>query len=105
MSKWILLGCAGLLEIVFALALKQSRGFSHLPMTFLAALAMVASLALLALAMRALPVSLAYAVWTGIGAVGTAVAGILLFGESASALKLISLALILAGMVGLKLSA
>ena len=105
MSNWILLGCAGLLEILFALALKQSRGFSHLPMTLLAALAMLASLGLLALAMRALPLSLAYAVWTGIGAVGTAVVGIWLYGEPASALKLLSLALILAGMVGLKLSA
>lgn len=105
MSHWSVLACAGLLEIVFALALKHSRGLSNLPLSLLAAVSMLASLGLLALAMRSLPVGLAYAVWTGIGALGTAVAGIWLLGEPASALKLISLALILAGLIGLKLSA
>lgn len=105
MSTWSVLACAGLLEVVFALALKHSRGLSNLPMAVLAAVAMLASLGLLALAMRSLPLSLAYAAWTGIGALGTAIAGIWLLGEPASALKLGSLALILAGLIGLKLSA
>ena len=105
MTGWMILGLAGLLEVVFALALKQSRGLSHLPMTFLAALSMVCSLGLLALAMRSIPVSSAYATWTGIGAVGTVLAGIVLFGEAASALRMASVALILAGMVGLKIGA
>lgn len=102
MSSWIVLAFAGLLEVVFAVALKQSRGFSHLPMTLLAALAMIGSLGLLALAMREIPISAAYVVWTGIGAVGTVLVGILLFGEAASTLRLASIALILAGMIGLK---
>lgn len=103
MSSWIVLALAGLLEVVFAVALKQSRGLSHLPMTLLAALAMLCSLGLLALAMRQIPISAAYAMWTGIGAVGTVLAGILLFGEAASVMRMASLALILAGIVGLKL--
>ena len=105
MSSWIALGLAGLLEVVFAIALKQSRGLSHLPMALLAGAAMLLSLALLAFAMRALPISAAYAIWTGIGAVGTVVAGILLFGEPASVLRVASLSLILAGRVGLTLGA
>ncbi|TDU28162.1 quaternary ammonium compound-resistance protein SugE [Panacagrimonas perspica] len=105
MTSWIILGLAGLLEVVFAVALKQSRGLSHLPMAVLAGIAMLCSLTLLALAMRSIPVSAAYAIWTGIGAVGTVVAGILLFGEAASVLRVTSLSLILAGMVGLKLGA
>lgn len=105
MSNWIVLGFAGLLEVVFAVALKQSRSFSHWPMALLAGAAMLASLALLALAMRQLPLGTAYAVWTGIGAVGTATAGILIYGDAATALRLLSLALIVAGMIGLKLGA
>lgn len=104
MSSWIVLALAGLLEIVFAVALKLSRGFSHLPYAVLATVAMLASLGLLALAMRQLPLGTAYAVWTGIGAVGTATVGILMWGEAASALRVTSLALIVAGLVGLKLS-
>ncbi len=105
MTSWIILGLAGLLEVVFAVALKQSRGLSHLPMALLAGVAMLCSLALLALAMRSIPVSAAYAIWTGIGAIGTVTAGILLFGEPASVLRVTSLTLILAGMVGLKIGA
>lgn len=104
MSNWMVLGLAGLLEVVFAVALKQSRGFSNLPMALLAGVAMLISLALLAFAMRQIPLGTAYAIWTGLGAVGTATAGIVLFGDTASALRLLSLALIVAGMVGLKLS-
>ena len=103
MTGWMMLGLAGLLEVVFAIALKQSRGLSHLPMTLLAVVAMTCSLALLALAMRSIPVSAAYAIWTGIGAVGTVLAGMVVFGEAATALRMGSVALILAGMVGLKL--
>lgn len=105
MSSWIVLAFAGLLEVVFAVSLKQSRGMSDFPMLLIGAVAMLGSLALLAVAMRTIPVGAAYATWTGIGALGTAVAGILLFGEAASALRLTSLALILAGVVGLKLAA
>jgi quaternary ammonium compound-resistance protein SugE len=105
MSSWVVLAFAGLLEVVFAVALKRSRGLSDVPMIVVATGAMLGSLALLAIAMRAIPVGSAYAIWTGIGAIGTAMAGIALFGESASALRLASLALILAGVVGLKLGA
>jgi quaternary ammonium compound-resistance protein SugE len=105
MSSWIVLAFAGLLEVVFAVSLKLSRGLSDLPVLLIGAAAMLGSLALLALAMRTIPVGAAYAIWTGIGAIGTAVAGMLLFGEAASALRLSSLALILAGLVGLKLGA
>lgn len=105
MSNWIVLGLAGLLEVVFAVALKQSRGFTHLPMALLATCAMLASLGLLALAMRQVPLGTAYAIWTGIGAIGTAIAGMLLYGEAASVLRLLSLCLIVAGMTGLKLAA
>ena len=103
MSSWIVLALAGLLEVVFAVSLKQSRGLTDVPMIVIGAVAMLGSLALLAVAMRAIPVGAAYATWTGIGAIGTAVAGMLMFGEAASALRLASLALILAGLVGLKI--
>lgn len=103
MSSWIVLAFAGLLEVVFAVSLKQSRGLTDVPMIVIGAVAMLGSLALLAVAMRAIPVGAAYATWTGIGAIGTAVAGMLMFGEAASALRLASLALILAGLVGLKI--
>lgn len=104
MSSWIVLAFAGLLEVVFAVSLKQSRGLSDPPMLLIGAAAMLGSLALLAVAMREIPVGAAYATWTGIGAIGTALAGMLMFGESASVLRLASLALILAGLVGLKLT-
>lgn len=102
MTGWIVLGLAGLLEVVFVLALKHSRGLTHLPMSLIAGIAMLGSLALLALAMRSIPLSTAYAIWTGIGAVGTVLAGVVVFGEPASILRMTSLSLILAGMVGLK---
>jgi len=104
MSSWIALAFAGLLEVVFAVSLKQSRGLSDIPTITIGAAAMLGSLALLAVAMRTIPVGPAYAIWTGIGAVGTALAGMAVFGEAASILRLTSLALILAGVVGLKLS-
>ncbi|MDO9409578.1 quaternary ammonium compound efflux SMR transporter SugE [Patulibacter sp.] len=101
---WISLIAAGLLEVVWALALKRSEGFSKLPETVAFVVALVASMALLALALRSLPVGTGYAVWTGIGAVGTAIVGIAFLGESAAALRLVSIALIAAGIVGLALA-
>ena len=104
MSSWSMLLLAGLFEIGFALALKLSRGFTHWPAAVLAGVFMAVSLGLLTLATRQLPVGLAYAVWTGLGAVGTALVGIAWLGESASPFKLASLALIVLGILGLKLS-
>jgi quaternary ammonium compound-resistance protein SugE len=101
---WFVLVVAGLLEIGWAVGLKHTQGFTRLWPSLATATAMVASLVLLGLAMKHLPAGTAYAVWVGIGAVGTAVLGILLLGESASVWKLASLALIVAGIAGLKLS-
>jgi quaternary ammonium compound-resistance protein SugE len=100
---WLTLFFAGLFEIGWAVGLKYTAGFTRLVPSLLTVAAMAASVGLLALAMRELPLGTAYAVWTGIGAVGTVVAGIVLFGESADALRLACIALILAGIVGLKL--
>ncbi|GAB3630604.1 quaternary ammonium compound efflux SMR transporter SugE [Pandoraea terrae] len=102
---WILLVFAGLLEVAWAVGLKYTHGFTRLwPSAFTLA-SMIGSVWLLALAVRALPLGTAYAIWTGIGAVGAFVLGIFLFGESASAARIASVTLILAGLVGLKLSA
>lgn len=101
---WISLVAAGLLEVVWALALKRSDGFSRLPETVVFGVAIAASMALLAIALRSLPVGTGYAVWTGIGAVGTAIVGIVVLGESAAALRIVSIALIAAGIVGLALA-
>jgi quaternary ammonium compound-resistance protein SugE len=101
---WALLIVAGLFETAFALCLKASQGFSK-PWPTIGFLVFAAcSFSLLATALRDLPVGTAYAVWTGIGAAGTAIAGILLFGESAAVLRLLSILLIVAGVVGLRLA-
>jgi quaternary ammonium compound-resistance protein SugE len=102
---WVLLGLAGLLEIGWAVGLKLSEGFSRFWPSMLTLAAMAASLFLLGLALRSLPVGTAYAVWTGIGAVGTAAFGMLVLGEPATALKIGGVALIAAGIAMLKLSA
>lgn len=102
---WTLLVLAGLFEVAWAIGLKQSQGLTRPLPAVLTVLAMVASLWLLALALRELPLGTAYAAWTGIGTAGAFVAGLLLFGESASALRVASVGLVLAGIVGLKLSA
>ncbi|WP_370547964.1 quaternary ammonium compound efflux SMR transporter SugE [Edwardsiella tarda] len=102
--SWIVLLIAGLLEVVWAISLKSSHGFTRLWPSLITLVAMVASVLLLAHAMKTLPAGTAYAVWTGIGAVGAAIMGITLLGEPASLLRLLSLALIVAGIVGLKLS-
>ncbi|MGL4958348.1 MAG: quaternary ammonium compound efflux SMR transporter SugE [Plesiomonas sp.] len=101
---WVYLIIAGLLEVCWALALKASEGFSKPLPNVIFAVTITASMVLLALAMRHLPVGSAYAIWTGIGAVGTAIVGIVLLGESASALRIASLVLIMLGILGLKLS-
>jgi quaternary ammonium compound-resistance protein SugE len=100
---WIYLFVAGLFEMGWAIGLKYTEGFTRLVPSLLTVAAMILSLALLALALKTLPVGTAYAVWTGIGAVGTAALGIYLFGEPATAARLASMSLIVAGIVGLKL--
>lgn len=101
---WIILFIAGLLEVVWAIGLKYTHGFTRLTPSIITVSAMIVSIVLLSWSMRSLPVGTAYAVWTGIGAVGAAITGILLLGESASLARIASLALIVAGIIGLKLS-
>ena len=103
--SWIILVIAGLLEVVWAIGLKYTHGFTRLTPSVITVTAMIVSIVLLSGAMRSLPVGTAYAVWTGIGAVGAAITGILLLGESASLARIASLALIVCGIIGLKLSA
>jgi quaternary ammonium compound-resistance protein SugE len=102
---WVYLACAGLLEIGWAIGLKHTEGFTKLVPTTLTVAAMVASLILLGIALRDLPVGTGYAVWTGIGTVGTAILGIVLFHEPATAIRLASIGLIVTGIAGLKLFA
>lgn len=99
---WIYLFFAGLFEVAWAIGLKYTDGFTRLLPSIFTVASIVISLALLGLALKALPVGTAYAVWTGIGATGTALFGIWLFGEPATALRLSCIGLILAGIVGLK---
>ncbi|HET9133949.1 MAG TPA: quaternary ammonium compound efflux SMR transporter SugE [Gemmatimonadales bacterium] len=100
---WTMLVLAGLLEVGWAIGLKYTEGFTRPMPTALTALALVASMALLGLSVRTLPIGTAYGVWTGIGTVGTAILGIALFREPATAARLACLAMIVAGIVGLKL--
>lgn len=100
---WLLLFVAGLFEIAWAIGLKYTDGFSRPWPSVLTVAAMIVSVICLALALKSIPVGTGYAVWTGIGAVGTAILGIVLFGESAAAARLACIALIVAGIVGLKL--
>lgn len=100
---WVYLAAAGLLEIIWAIGLKYTEGFTRLTPSVVTIGAMIASIALLGIALRDLPVGTGYAVWTGIGTVGTAVLGIILFNEPATAFRLASIGLIVAGIVGLKL--
>ena len=99
---WLLLLIAGLLEIGWAVGLKYTEGFTRLVPTIYTVVALVASFALLGLAARSLPIGTAYAVWTGIGAAGTVICGILFLGEPASALRLACVSLIILGVLGLK---
>lgn len=100
---WIILLIAGVFEVAWAIGLKYTDGFTRLWPTVGTVVAMVLSVVLLGLAVKSLPVGTAYAVWTGVGAVGTAVLGIVLMGEPANAGRLVSLGLIVAGIIGLKL--
>ena len=100
---WVVLIIAGLFEIGWAVGLKYTDGFTRLYPTLATAASMVVSLGLLGLALKTLPVGTAYAVWTGVGSVGTAVLGILLFGEAATAARLACIGMIVGGIIGLKL--
>lgn len=101
---WLILVIAGLFEIAWAIGLKYTQGFTKLLPSVLTVSAMIVSIVLLALATKKLPLGTAYAVWTGIGAVGAVTFGIILFGESAQPLRLLCVALIVAGILGLKLT-
>ncbi|MBN9014864.1 MAG: quaternary ammonium compound efflux SMR transporter SugE [Xanthobacteraceae bacterium] len=100
---WFMLFIAGLMEVGWAIGLKYTEGFTRLVPSVLTLAAMLISIILLGLALKTLPVGTAYAVWTGIGAVGTAILGIVLLGDPATAARLASIGLIVAGIVGLKL--
>ncbi|EZI24475.1 MULTISPECIES: quaternary ammonium compound efflux SMR transporter SugE [Pseudomonas] len=102
--SWIILFFAGLFEVGWAVGLKYTDGFSKPLPTVLTIAAMAISLGLLGLAMKELPLGTAYAIWTGVGAVGTVIAGIILFGESMALFRLASVALIICGLIGLKIS-
>jgi quaternary ammonium compound-resistance protein SugE len=102
---WVVLVIAGLFEVAWAIGLKYTEGFTRLWPTVATVAAMVVSVGLLGLAVRSLPVGTAYAVWTGIGAVGTVALGVVLFNEPATASRLACVGLIVAGIVGLKLTA
>jgi quaternary ammonium compound-resistance protein SugE len=104
MQAWIMLGAAGLLEIVWAIGLKYTQGFTKPVPSAVTIAAMIASMWLLAQAARELPIGTAYAVWTGIGAVGAALLGIMLFQESANLVRIGCIALIVLGIAGLKFS-
>ena len=102
--SWFILLLAGLLEVGWAIGLKYTEGFTRLWPSVGTVLAMTASVVLLAIAMKALPVGTAYAVWVGVGAVGTVILGIMLFGDPVNTARVISVALIIAGIIGLKLA-
>ena len=99
---WTILFIAGLMEIGWAIGLKFTEGFTRLVPSALTGICMIGSIVLLGLALKTLPVGTAYAVWTGIGTVGTAILGVVLFGEPATALRLACIGLIVAGIVGLR---
>lgn len=101
---WIYLFFAGLFEVVWASTMKQSEGFTKLTPTIITLVAMIISFGLLALAMRTLPLGSAYAIWTGIGAVGAFIVGLVFFSEPATIFRIVSVCLIVAGLTGLKLS-
>lgn len=103
-AAWLILTVAGLLEVAWAVGLKYTDGFTRLWPTVATASAMILSLLLLGVAMKSLPVGTAYSVWVGVGAVGTVILGILLFGEPATIGRLLSIVLVIAGIIGLKLS-
>lgn len=101
---WVYLGIAGLLEVVWAFSMKQSDGFTRLTPSIVTIIAMIASFALLSISMKTLPLGTAYTVWTGIGAVGAFLVGIAVLGESISPMRVLAAALIVGGLVLMKLS-
>jgi quaternary ammonium compound-resistance protein SugE len=101
---WIILVVAGLLEVVWAYSMKQSAGFTRIVPSMITVVFMIASFALLSIAMRTLPLGTAYTIWTGIGAVGAFVIGIVVLGEHVTAMRLLAAALIVSGIVLMKLS-
>ncbi|RTZ47619.1 quaternary ammonium compound efflux SMR transporter SugE [Candidimonas sp. SYP-B2681] len=103
-TSWIVLIIAGLFEVGWAIGLKYTEGFTRFWPSVGTGAAMIISVVMLGLAMKQLPVGSAYAIWVGVGAVGTVILGIILLGESASAARLISVGLIIAGIIGLKLA-
>ncbi|MCC8366339.1 quaternary ammonium compound efflux SMR transporter SugE [Xenorhabdus sp. PB61.4] len=102
--SWLILLSAGLFEVVWAVGLKYTQGFSRLVPSLITVSAMAISVGLLAYAMKSLPAGTAYAIWTGVGAVGTAIFGIMVLGESANIARILSLGLIVVGIIGLKLA-
>lgn len=102
---WIYLAIAGLFEVVWAFSMKQSEGFTRPGPTIVTITAMIASFALLSLAMKSLPLGTAYTIWTGIGAVGAFLVGVAILGETASAMRIVAALLIVSGLVLMKLSA
>jgi quaternary ammonium compound-resistance protein SugE len=101
---WVILVVAGLFEVGWAVGLKYTEGFTRLWPTVWSAVSMIISLWLLGIAMKSLPVGTAYSIWVGVGAVGTVTLGVVLLGESASAPRIVSVGLIIAGLIGLKLA-
>ncbi|MBR9727807.1 quaternary ammonium compound efflux SMR transporter SugE [Shewanella intestini] len=101
---WAALLIAGLLEVIWAIGLKYTHGFTKLSPTIITLSALAISFSLLAFAMRAIPLSIAYIIWVGIGILGTSIFGIMVLNESISPLKIVSLSLIIIGIVGLKIS-
>jgi quaternary ammonium compound-resistance protein SugE len=101
---WLMLVAAGLFEVVWAYSMKLSNGFTHLPATLVTLVMMTASFGLLSLAMRSLPLGTAYMIWTGIGAVGAFVVGVVFLGEQLSFMRLCAAALIVGGLVLMKLA-
>ena len=101
---WILVFVAGLLEVVWALMLKQSEGFTKPVPTVIFFVTLILSMVLLSQAIKSLPIGTAYAVWTGIGAAGTAIFGMVLLGESRDVVKLVSLMMLIAGIIGLRMT-
>ncbi len=101
---WLALLVAGVLEVLWAYTMKQSHGFSNLKYSSITIVAMIASFGLLSYAMRSLPLGTAYTIWTGIGAVGSFVVGVMVLGESLSAMRMVAAVLIVSGLVLMKLS-
>jgi quaternary ammonium compound-resistance protein SugE len=103
-ASWLLLIAAGVFEVVWAIGLKYTEGFTRVWPSVWTAVALVASMLLLGIAVKTLPVGTAYAVWVGVGAVGTAILGIVLLGEPVNIGRVVSIVLVVAGIIGLKLA-